>query len=662
MAVFKCKMCGGALNIEPGDKITTCEYCGTQQTLPKLDSEKILTLFNRANRLRFACEFDKAAGIYESIVVEFPDEAEAYWGLILCQYGIEYIDDPQTAKKVPTCHRSSFQSVWDDENYQLVLDNADSDARILYSREANQIESLRKNIIEVSSKEEPYDIFICYKETDENGNRTPDSVLAQQVYNDLTSIGYRVFFSRITLEDKLGCEYEPYIFAALNSAKIMLAFGTNYEYYNAVWIRNEWSRFLQLITKGEKKTLIPCFKDIDAYDMPQEFAKLQAQDMGKLGAIQDLIRGIEKILPSSNLNREENNDQKQLRELKESYNNLLNAEKTRKKMAKRNRIIIAAIALCVCVVLGIFGAPFVNQYSKYNIAITLMETQNYPDAITAFEQLDGFMESRSKISECYYLQAVSRMESGNYKEAAESFKKSKNFMDSADKINECYDIMYNNAFDLIKDRNYTEAHMLFTYLGEYKDSAQDAEDLKTLCQMSVGQYITLGKYEQDDVLSNGSEKIEWLVLAHENGRALVVSKYALDAKPYNQTSPAIAQDSTLSKWLNDVFVNEAFNRVEKSIIISTNEKNAVFLLSKAEAEKYFESDFDRESEPTTYALNNGVESKAYGNCWWWLRDTDTSHERALAVNLSGLIYSYGIDVTTASLGVRPAMWIDLPTV
>ncbi len=297
MAILKCKMCGGNLNINEGVTVCECEYCGTKQTVPTVDDEKKLNLFGRANRLRFACEFDKAAGVYESIVADFPEEAEAYWGLVLCKYGIEYVDDPATAKKVPTCHRSSFESVMDDSNFELVMENADAVARAVYREQAKQIEELRKGIIEVSSKEEPYDIFICYKETAENGDRTIDSVIAQDVYTELTNKGYRVFFSRITLEDKLGVEYEPYIFAALNSAKIMLAFGTDYEYYNAVWVKNEWSRFLQLIAKGEKKTLIPCYKGIDAYDMPKEFAKLQAQDMGKVGAIQDLLRGIEKILP-----------------------------------------------------------------------------------------------------------------------------------------------------------------------------------------------------------------------------------------------------------------------------------------------------------------------------------------------------------------------------
>ena len=296
MAIIKCKMCGGELNITPDSTICECEYCGSKQTIPNTDDEKRLKLYERASKLRFECEFDKAFGVYESIVSEFQDEAEAYWGLVLCKYGIEYVDDPKTGKNILTCHRSSFDSVFDDTNFELVMENADIIAGNIYREEAKQIEELRKGIIEVSSKEEAYDIFICYKETADDGQRTVDSVIAQDVYDALVEKGYRVFFSRITLEDKLGQEYEPYIFAALNSAKVMLVFGTNYYYFNAVWVKNEWSRFLQLIESGQKKTLIPCYKDIDAYDMPKEFAKLQAQDMGKVGAIQDLLRGIDKIL------------------------------------------------------------------------------------------------------------------------------------------------------------------------------------------------------------------------------------------------------------------------------------------------------------------------------------------------------------------------------
>ena len=297
MTVIKCKMCGGDLQIIEGETVAECEYCGTKQTVPKVDDEKKLTLFSRANRLRLACEFDKAASVYESIVADYPEEAEAYWGLVLCRYGIEYVDDPATGRKVPTCHRSSFDSILEDSDFEQACENADPIARRVYRDEAKTIEDIRKGIVEVSGKEPPYDIFICYKETDEKGERTVDSVIAQDVYDALTEKGYRVFFSRITLEDKLGTEYEPYIFAALNSAKVMLAFGTDYEYFSAVWVKNEWSRYLQLMTKDKSKHLIPCFKGIDAYDMPKEFAHLQAQDMGKVGAMQDLLRGIEKLMP-----------------------------------------------------------------------------------------------------------------------------------------------------------------------------------------------------------------------------------------------------------------------------------------------------------------------------------------------------------------------------
>lgn len=299
MAVFKCKMCGGTLDIFAGTTVVKCDYCDTTQTVPSADDEKKLALFTRANRLRAGNEFDKASGIYESIVADFPEEAEAYWGLVLCKYGVEYVDDPATGTKIPTCHRSSFESVMDDNNFDLTLEYADAYAKRVYREEAKQLEEIRKGIIEVSSKEAPYDIFICYKETDEHGDRTIDSVLSQDIYDVLTEKGYRTFFARITLEDKLGQEYEPYIFAALNTAKIMLAVGTSFEHYDAVWVKNEWSRYLKLMANDKTKHLIPCYKDIDAYDMPKAFTKLQAQDMGKVGYIQDLVRGIEKLCPKN---------------------------------------------------------------------------------------------------------------------------------------------------------------------------------------------------------------------------------------------------------------------------------------------------------------------------------------------------------------------------
>ena len=296
MSLFRCKMCGGTLEVNESQTVAVCEYCGTEQTLPKLDDEKRANMYDRANHFRRNNEFDKAMGIYEQILSEDKTDAEAYWSLVLCRYGIEYVEDPSTHKRLPTVNRAQFTSVFDDDNYKSALEYADTRQKLIYEEEAKAINEIQKGILAISQKEEPFDVFICYKESDANGRRTVDSVLATDLYHQLTQEGFKVFFSRITLEDKLGTAYEPYIFAALNSAKVMVVLGTKAEYFNAVWVKNEWSRYLGLVKESKgKKVLIPAYKDMDPYDLPEEFSHLQAQDMSKLGFMQDLIRGIKKI-------------------------------------------------------------------------------------------------------------------------------------------------------------------------------------------------------------------------------------------------------------------------------------------------------------------------------------------------------------------------------
>lgn len=296
MAIYKCKMCGGTIEFEKGDTVGLCDSCGTKQTLPKTNDDVISNLFNRANNLRLKCEFDKAAKIYERIVEQDDSEAEAHWGLVLCKYGIEYVEDLKSFKRIPTCHRTLFEAVTTDADYLAAIDYSDAAQQRIYESEARTIDKIQKDILSIVKNEKPFDIFICYKENDENGRRTIDSTIANDIYYHLTQGGLKVFFAAITLEDKLGQEYEPYIFAALNSAKVMLVLGTKPEYYSAVWVKNEWSRFMQLMKTNRSKLLIPCYRDMDPYDLPEEFAHLQAQDMSKVGFIQDLLRGIRKIV------------------------------------------------------------------------------------------------------------------------------------------------------------------------------------------------------------------------------------------------------------------------------------------------------------------------------------------------------------------------------
>ena len=298
MAIYTCKMCGGQLKAEPGTSICTCDFCSTRQTLPLIDDEQAALMINRAHHFRQLGDFDKAADTYTRLIAADDGngaDPDLYWSLVLCRYGIEYVNDPVTRRWIATCHRMQYRSISDDPDYQKAVNKADPLRRMYYEQEAEYIAQIQKRILEISEREEPFDIFLCYKETDTEGNRTQDSVLAQEMYYQLMKEGFKVFFSRITLEGKLGTEYEPYIFAALHSAKTMVVIGTDPAYFDAVWVRNEWSRYLSIMQEEGMRSLIVAYKDMNPYDIPDALSMYPAQDMGKLGFLQDLVRGIRKL-------------------------------------------------------------------------------------------------------------------------------------------------------------------------------------------------------------------------------------------------------------------------------------------------------------------------------------------------------------------------------
>lgn len=296
MAIFKCKMCGASLKFNEGASTTTCEYCATEQTIPSISDEKLENFFNRANHFRRSNDFDKAISAYENILNEDNTNAEAHWGIVLSKFGIEYVDDTAKNIKVPTCHRMQIESILTDEDYKKALEYApDLMSKRVYEEQAKQIATIQKQILAISQKEEPFDVFICYKETDETGTRTKDSVLAQDIYYRLQEQGLKVFYSRLTLEKVIGQKYEPYIFAALNSAKVMVVLGTKTEYFSATWVKNEWSRYLKIVQTNREKIIIPCYSEIDAYELPDELMQLQSLDMSRIGFMQDLIHGITKV-------------------------------------------------------------------------------------------------------------------------------------------------------------------------------------------------------------------------------------------------------------------------------------------------------------------------------------------------------------------------------
>ncbi|MEY8381833.1 DUF6273 domain-containing protein [Christensenellaceae bacterium 44-20] len=809
MALFRCKMCGGALEINNHETVATCEYCGTQQTLPKLDNDRKVNLYDRANHFRRNNEFDKAIGIYEQILNEDNTDAEAYWSLVLCRYGIEYVEDPSSHNRIPTINRAQFTSVFDDDNYKSALQYADGYQRHIYEQEAKTINEIQKGILAISQKEAPFDVFICYKETDRNGQRTPDSVLANDLYHQLAQEGFKVFFARITLEDQLGSAYEPYIFAALNSAKVMVVLGTKPEFFQSAWVRNEWSRYLALIKQGQRKTLIPAYKDMDPYDLPEEFSHLQAQDMSKLGFMQDLIRGIKKIVQADEPKTEsakenlesggntniapllkrvfmflEDGDfdsadeycekvldiepenaqaylgklmaelwvrkQENLKDCAEPFDSSNNYQKV---LRFGDEELITELMGCIehinirnenARLVGIYtraqssmsaartereykeAARLFELISDYEDSAALAEgcrdkaeaarkdailaearlkatgeaISHYESAIKLLESISGWKDAdeqicvcKEKIEEIKAKAEAERMERRRQAELVraeeEKIHTSKKWISIITVSIVCITIVllvvldavinsnkYNDAVALMDAGNLDEAYEIFKELGHYKDSKDKASDIRlvkareALKRTKVGDYIKFGTYEQDNETSNGEEDIEWLVLEVKDGKALLISRYALDYRSYYIYRKDVSWENfPLREWLNESFLNAAFSDDEKAKILTVtvypdkesagNEtQDKIFLLSYAEADRYFSSNSERRCKPTDYAVEKGAYVKeSTGNCRWWLRTNGAKPGYAAYIDERG--EDFLSNVNADSSAIRPAMWVEV---
>ena len=776
MSIFKCKMCGGTIEFNPGDTVGVCDSCGTKQTLPTTNDEIITNLHNRANTLRLKCEFDKAEEIYNKILEKNPDDAEAHWGIILCKYGIEYVEDPKTYNRVPTCHRTSFDAILADEDYKAALANGDGAQRELYEEEAKKIDRIQKDILSIVHNEKPFDVFICYKETDENGNRTQDSVIVNDIYHQLTQEGFKVFYAAITLEDKVGQEYEPYIFAALNSAKVMLVVGSKPEYFTAVWVKNEWSRFLKLIKTDRSKLLIPCYRNMDAYELPEEFAHLQAQDMSKIGFINDLVRGIRKVVAdtdsqektvresvavnSGNANEEsllkrafmflEDGDWSAADEYCEKVLDI-DPENARAYLGK----LMAECRACRMEDLQNCEQPF-DGNGNYNKILRFAE----PKLIETLKGYIAHINERNENARLtgIYNRAVSAMNEANseneYKGAAEIFKTVPGFKDADSLVEKCIDnaeicrkdTLYNSAcFNMTGNiiRNYESAIRKFETISGWKDADEQiricqekideikekeeksriasekaskmcvkilsiiaaivcvcivfllvrqevvkqqkiSEKTEFLKSVEVGDTVTFGTYEQDDNISNGKEDIEWLVLAKEENKIFVISDKALDCKLYDTSYTSVTWETcSLRAWLNNDFLNTAFDAAEKKMIMNTKvsaDKNPeydtdpgnettdkLFLLSISEVTEYFDDDESRKCVPTAYAKARGTYTSNRNKtvsgeetCRWWLRSPGDIQSTVAFINYDGSVYKFGSSAyRNYDDAVRPAMWITI---
>ena len=374
-----------------------------------------------------------------------------------------------------------------------------------------------------------------------------------------------------------------------------------------------------------------------------------------------------------------------------------------------------------------------SQQAMYCKAVSYGEKGQYEEALKALDLLDNFKDS------VYLKTYYSICEKAFYKDAkisdvliaAEEFDKISIFRDSAEKAEECRQIVYDTALYHYEEGNYVLASSIFSYLGNYKDSAAQIEvcqeaikeeqyqkavalhksgdyadayeifaSLKSykdvdiiiktdkniaaareayLAQFEVGTMVSFGAYEQDNDASNGKEIIEWLILARDGDKALVISKKALDCQQYNNISDTAVtwMDCTLRAWLNETFLKDAFNSTEQKQIFTSNitaERNPkyntypgldtsdkIFLLSIQELNNYFSTNEERMCKASEYAQKHGCDDDYYGYCKWWLRSPGKYSNAVAYVRTHGTVEDDGFPIYGAA--VRPALWINLdPTI
>ena len=194
--------------------------------------------------------------------------------------------------------------------------------------------------------------------------------------------------------------------------------------------------------------------------------------------------------------------------------------------------------------------------------------------------------------------------------------------------------------------------------------------------ITVGDVVKYGSYEQDNNQANGKEAIEWLVLDKQDGKAFLISKYCLDSRRYNRDTAITWENCELRDWLNDEFYNCAFSEVQRQNILTTtvhtpdtptpwdpidggnDTLDKLFLLSVDEANQYFPDDRARRTVATAYAVAKGaVVDKNYS--YWWLRSPGDESHFVSYVGNSGAVDNTGRSIGVSYVAVRPAMWVTL---
>ena len=289
-----CRCCARQVVFFQDENLRECAACGMLNARPQ-STGKTFDFLQRANQQRSSCDFTNAEASYQHVLQEHPTEHEALWGLALCRYGVEYIEDPKTQMLMPTCHFTRRKPLMEDSDYLLACENAPASVRLQYEADAQYIDAIQAGIRASARDCLPFDVFICHKATVPGTDMRPsDFEYARSLYYKLIQMGYQTFFAHETLQHVAGANYEARIYHALHTAKVMLVICTREDYLNTAWVRSEWSRYLERMDADGDCVLVPLLYDgmvPEALPTPFSHRNLEGLRMGELDSL-DKLRSI----------------------------------------------------------------------------------------------------------------------------------------------------------------------------------------------------------------------------------------------------------------------------------------------------------------------------------------------------------------------------------
>ena len=334
----------------------------------------------------------------------------------------------------------------------------------------------------------------------------------------------------------------------------------------------------------------------------------------------------------------------------------------------------------------------------YDDAVAKMQSNSvdgYDRAIDLFNSIRGWKDAEDKTKECEKLRDELKQAILEARQVEEKRRKKRNkkiikitsisaaciitvvLLVSVIKSAIVKNKQYTTAMEEMNAGNFAVAYSGFVQLGKYKDSNEKADELwksgKLFSNVEVGNVILFGTYEQDNKSANGKEPIEWHALAKKDNKMLVISKKALDCKPFNTVLvDATWENCSLREWLNKDFLKTAFSQHEQDLIQSTSVSNylgntttdKLFLLNKTEVENHLKFS-DRKCAPTAYAIAHGAftgvmsEKNGEKTCFWWLRSQGINSSTACSCLNDGYFLNTGHSVNREDICVRPAMWITI---